>query len=61
MKRQHCSFGLVLLDCLCLAFLQSFSLKTFAGQVPPAGGGCPFEMETSVKWGGGAAPSPFGP
>ncbi len=65
MKRQHCSFGLNLIDCLCLAFWQSFSLKNFAGQVPPAessaGGGCPLEMETSAKWGGGAAPSPFGP
>ena len=65
MKRQHCSFGLNLLDCLCLAFWQSFSLKNFAGQVPiaesSAGGGCPLEMETSAKWGGGCAPSPFGP
>ena len=65
MKRQHCSFGLNLIDCLCLAFWQSFSLKIFAGQVPPAessaGGGCPLEMETSAKWEGGCAPSPFGP
>ena len=64
MKRQHCSFGLNLIDCLCLAFWQSFSLKNFAGPVPPAessaGGGCPLEMKTSAKWGGGAAPSPFG-
>ena len=61
MKRQHCPFGLNLLDCLCLAFWQSFSLKNFAGQVPPAessaGGGCPVEMETSAKRGGGCAPS----
>ena len=59
MKRQHCSFGLNLIDCLCLALWQSFSFKKFAGQVPPAessaGGGCLLEMETSAKWGGGAA------
>ena len=62
LKCQNCSFGLNLIDCLCLAFWQSFSLKNFAGQVPSAessaGGGCPLEMETSA---GGAAPSPFGP
>ncbi len=65
MKRQHCSFGLNLIDCLCLAFWQSFSLKNFAGQVPPAessaGGGCPLEMETSAKWGGGAPPPHLAP
>ena len=46
-----------MVECLCLGFWQSFSLKNFAGQVPPAGssagGGCPLEMETSGALTGG--------
>ena len=54
------------LDRLSLSgLLAKLQLENFAGHVPlaesSAGGGCPFGMETSAKWGGGAAPSPFGP
>ena len=44
--------------------LAKLQLENFAGQVAPAklsaGGGC-LGMETSATWGGGCAPSPFGP
>ena len=65
MKCQHCSFWTEL-DRLSLSgLLAKLQVeKEFAGQLPPAessaGEGCSLEMETSAKWGGGAAPA-FGP